>query len=282
LLDLSGKIDQQEVDALLLIKKIADSLNIPFFIVGASARDFILKHDYGVNPSRITRDIDLGAKVENWEKFRSFVEALKDTGKFSNDGRQLQRYLFDSVIIDIVPFGPITDKNKRITWPPENEVFMSVVGFKEAYESAITVKLSNDPQFEVKLSTLPGLTLMKIISWNENYPVRTKDAEDILLIMNEYGDPGNKDRLFDEEEELLQIENFDTKHAGIRLLGRDMAEIADTETKVMVKTILDDETDDQNRYRLVADMIGSHMDYKDKFEEILLLLQKLKQGFSES
>lgn len=281
MLDLSGKINQQEVDALLLIKKIADSLNIPFFIVGASARDFILKHDYGVEPSRMTRDIDLGAEVENWEKFLSFVEALKDTGRFSNDGRQLQRYLFDSVIIDIVPFGPITDESKRIKWPPENEVFMSVVGFKEAYENAITVKLSNEPQFEVKLSTLPGLTLMKIISWKENYPVRTKDAEDILLIMNEYGDPGNKDRLFDNEEELLQEEKFDTKHAGIRLLGRDMAEIADTETIDIVKTILEDETDAQNQYKLVVDMIGSHLDYKDKFEDILFQLQKLKQGFSE-
>ena len=44
--DLSGKIDQQTVNALLAIKKEADTLNIPFFVVGAFARDIILKHCY--------------------------------------------------------------------------------------------------------------------------------------------------------------------------------------------------------------------------------------------
>jgi len=34
---------------------------------------------------------------------------------------------------------------------------------------------------------------------------------------------GNFDRLHDKEPELLQDERFDSKRAGIRLLGRDMA-----------------------------------------------------------
>ncbi|MGD0279233.1 MAG: hypothetical protein ABSC11_07990 [Smithella sp.] len=45
--DLSGKIDQQKIEALLAIKKEADILNIPFFVVGAFARDIILKL-YGI------------------------------------------------------------------------------------------------------------------------------------------------------------------------------------------------------------------------------------------
>ena len=31
------------------------------------------------------------------------------------------------------PFGPITDENKKISWPPEHEIIMSLVGFEEAY-----------------------------------------------------------------------------------------------------------------------------------------------------
>lgn len=38
LFDLSGKIEQPKVDALYIVKKVADSLNIPFFVVGASPR----------------------------------------------------------------------------------------------------------------------------------------------------------------------------------------------------------------------------------------------------
>ena len=58
--DLTGKIDQLTIQAPLAVKKEADALSIPFFIVGASARDYILKHCYGVEPARMTRDFDLG------------------------------------------------------------------------------------------------------------------------------------------------------------------------------------------------------------------------------
>ena len=37
--DLWGKIDQPTVNALSLLKRVADALGIPFFVVGASARD---------------------------------------------------------------------------------------------------------------------------------------------------------------------------------------------------------------------------------------------------
>ena len=44
----SGKIDKPIVDTLHILKKVANSLSIPFFVVGASARDFILKHHYRI------------------------------------------------------------------------------------------------------------------------------------------------------------------------------------------------------------------------------------------
>jgi hypothetical protein len=55
LFDLSGKIDQPTVNALSLLKRVADDLGIPFFVVGASARDILLKHCYGIDHPRSTR-----------------------------------------------------------------------------------------------------------------------------------------------------------------------------------------------------------------------------------
>jgi predicted nucleotidyltransferase len=281
LFNLSGKIDQHTVEALSIVKKVADSLNIPFFVVGASARDYILKHCYGIEPPRMTRDIDLGVEVASWEQFNQLKESLIATGKFSPDKKEPQRFLFDSVIVDIVPFGPIADKDKRISWPPEHEIFMSMLGFKEAYEYSITVRLSSDPELDIKLPTLPGLALMKVISWKEKYPERKRDAEDLLLIMQKYEYAGNFDRLYAEEQDLLQEEIFDTRLAGIRLLGRDMARIADPDTLRTVKTILDSETGERPRYRLVADMIRSSLMFDANFEHILLQVEKLRQGIVE-
>jgi predicted nucleotidyltransferase len=88
LFNLSGKIDQQTIAALSLVKEVADSLSIPFFVVGASARDIILKHCYGIEPPRITRDIDLGVEVAGWEQFNQLRESLLSMGKFSSTSQR--------------------------------------------------------------------------------------------------------------------------------------------------------------------------------------------------
>lgn len=283
LFDISGKIEKiglNKVNALYEVKKVADSLKIPFFVVGASARDFILEHCYNIKSPRMTMDIDLGVEVADWDEFNKLSEVLLSTGKFSKT-RGKQRLLFRDVYIDIVPFGPIAGKDKKISWPPEHEISMSILGFEEAYEYSITVRLSSKPELDIKFPTLSGLALMKIISWKEMYPDRKTDAEDLLFIMKNYEVAGNEERLYSQALSLLEEEDFDTRLAGIRLLGRDIAKISDSQTLKAVKEILEGETGEQSRYRLVEDMISGISVYSDQFDEILNYVEKLKEGISE-
>ena len=279
--DLSGKIDQLTIQALLAVKREADALNIPFFIVGASARDYILKHCYGVEPARMTRDVDLGVKIASWGQFEQLTDSLIATGKFTSSPER-QRVLFGTLPIDIVPFGSVVNKDKKISWPPEHEIVMSMLGFEEAYECSMIIRLSSDPALEIRLPTLPGLALMKIISWEDRYPERKKDAEDLLFIMNNYEQAGNFDRLYDQEQKLLQEENFDTQLASIRLLGRDMAIIADHSTAKIVRNILDAETGQKPQYRLIIDMNQNTTMFESNFKEIQLRIEKLIKGFVET
>jgi len=101
-LNLSGKIEKPVVDTLHILKKVADSLSISFFVVGASARDFILKHQYGIEPRRKTGDIDLGVEVASWEQFKTLFEELISTGQFSPTPER-QRLRCGTVLIDILP-----------------------------------------------------------------------------------------------------------------------------------------------------------------------------------
>jgi predicted nucleotidyltransferase len=224
LFNLSGKIEKPVVDALYLLKRVAHSLDIPLFAIGAFARDLILKHGYGIEPRRKTGDIDLGVAVANWGQFQTLFDSLISTSQFSRTS-ETQRLRCGPVLIDILPFGSIAGEDKKISWPPAHEIIMSMVGFEEAYEYSLTFRLSSDPELDFKLASLPGLAIMKLISWNEKYPNRKRDAEDLLLIMNKYEEAGNTERLYEEELSLLQEENFDTKLAGTRLLGRDMAKM---------------------------------------------------------
>jgi len=280
LFNLSGKIEKPVVDTLQILKKVADSLGIPFFVIGAFARDLILKHGYGIEPRRKTGDIDLGVEVASWEQFKTLFESLIATGQFCLTSDE-QRLRCGTILIDILPFGPITDKDKKISWPPEHEIIMSMVGFEEAYEYSITFRLSSDPELDIKLASLPGLAIMKLISWKEKYPNRKRDAEDLLLIMNKYEEAGNSERLYEEDLPLLQEEGFDTKLAGTRLLGRDMVKISDPETSRTIKGILDAETEEMGQYKLLTNMIRETGMSHTRFDELLAQLMKLRQGFVE-
>ena len=66
MLDISGKIDDVVAGALAHVKAAADSLGTSFFVIGALARDILLRHCYGLQPQRATSDLDLGVTVATW------------------------------------------------------------------------------------------------------------------------------------------------------------------------------------------------------------------------
>ena len=279
LLNLSGKLDPSLVKMLRVVDQAAATLSIRFFVVGAMARSIVLEYCYGLRPGRATRDLDIGVEVAGWEEFQQLSTKLVATGEFAETSKP-HELRTDFYQLHIVPFGEISGDQRTISWPPEHEVVMTIVGFEEAYESAITIRLSDKPVLEVKMPTIPGMAVMKVISWNDRYPERPKDAEDLLFLMDHYSEAGNEDRLYGNETELLQAERFDPVIAGIRLLGRDMATIANESTRKTVATILEDETKEQSKYRLVRDMTKGARLY-DAFNETLEKVKKLKKGFNE-
>jgi len=275
---LSGKIDSQITKALATIQRAATKLGIHFFVIGAFARDLLLDHCYNIEPVRKTSDVDLGVKVSGWEDYERLIDCLNRQENCSRDVKNSQRIYVGSVPVDIVPFGQISDEQRNIFWPPEQAHKMSVMGFYEAYESSINVMLCDSPELVIKIPTLPGLALLKIISWNEKYPERAKDALDLLLIMDNYGDTDVEDRLY-ATDSLLNEEEFDFKNASIRLLGRDMAMLASPETYIAVKAIIINETDPDGQNRLANSMLSTRIDYDKQMRSIMQKLTKLRQGF---
>lgn len=277
LLDISEKVESSVVNTLYEVSKVADALEISFFIIGATARDFIFEYYYDVKSPRMTKDIDLGIKVASWEEVNNLTKALLSTGKFSKTKRK-GRYICNETLVDLVPFGLIADKEKKISWPPQHETILVTLGFEEAYQYASTVRLSRNPTLDIKLPTVPGLVIMKLISWHEGTD-RKRDAEDLLFILKNYEKTGIEDRLYEKETYLLEEEDFDFRLASIRLLGQDMARISDSNTLKKIKDILDRETDSQSNYNLIFAMVKTNFD--DQSDEALVLLEKLKQGVLE-
>ena len=280
LLDLSGKIDELTVELLKTIDDVAESLKAPFFVVGAIARDIILTQGYGIETGRATQDFDLAVKVSDWNGYEQLREGLIASGKFIHDRKQAQRLIYKNKYpIDIIPFGAISGPDSLLSWPPEHDTIIDTHGFTEAYNNSITVRIQEEPIIDIQFVSLPGLAILKLISWNDNQLRRRKDAHDLLLIMRTYLDAGNLERLYDEEMDLVEGD-FDYVRAGSRLLGRDIAKILSPDIREIIVNILIKETAEQTLYRLVEDMLDIGAESR-VFENTLQLTKDLKTGILE-
>jgi predicted nucleotidyltransferase len=271
-LDFSGKLQPFE-DLFRELIRATSAQDISFFVVGAFARDIIMMA-HGIAIKRATEDVDFGIQVKSWEQFQQLKDSLINTKQFKPDKKQQQRIKYrDLVEVDIVPFGSI-EKDGAITWPAE-ETVMITLGFDEAYKDTILARLAED--IEIRICSLAGLTLMKLIAWNDRRARYRKDAEDLGFIMSTYLDAGNRDRILGEEAEQgdLLTADFDYFLAGARLLGRDVARLLTDRSYAPIMKILDEQTGERNQYPLVEAMLRS---FYGEFQKALSMLESLKQG----
>jgi len=147
--DISGRIDPERISVLRNIKEVADELSINFFVVGAFARDLLFEHIHQISAPRLTEDIDIGVEVTSWEEFQRLADSLIIRGHLIATNLQ-HRFRAKSLrtVVDILPYGSIGDDLKRISWPPNHDRIMSILGFEEAYQSATKVLLFKDPYWK--------------------------------------------------------------------------------------------------------------------------------------
>ena len=275
--NLTGKIDEKTVAILSEVDTIARDLKLAFFIVGATARDILLQHAHGIRTTRATLDVDIGVFVSDWEQFRTLKEALVNTGKFSLT-RQAQRLLFDDeLLLDIIPFGGVAEENHSISWPPEYDTKLSVAGFQECYQHAVSVLARAEPDLVVKVVSLAGLAILKLVSWDDNIERRGKDAADLFFIMRNYIDAGNVDRFF-EETDILKAEASDYDRSSARFLGRDIARIAGQATKVKLVGILEREAVSPKGHKIAIDVLRQDAVQQEPYEQVVEYFNALLRG----
>jgi predicted nucleotidyltransferase len=279
--DLSGKIDNVVVSALGRIHQISSSMSIPFFIVGATARDILLEVHYGIGSKRATVDIDIAVFIENWDQFKRLKDELIGATDFTPT-RYIHRLLFKKRLpVDIVPFGEVAEKGDLIEWPPDGSFKMSVTGFRECYQHAVQVKISDKPDQSVNVVSLAGLAILKLISWDENSARRQKDASDLVYIIRNYLDAGNLERLFEEAPDIVDSSDYNYEAGSARLLGRDISKIAYASTMVQLIQILKRESQGKRGHRIAMDALQGIRLAEESYEEVSALFDALLKGLTD-
>ena len=244
------------LELLQSVQRVANDLNIPFFLVGATARDILLQYGHGIEPGRATADIDFGFNVSSWSEYDELKAALVETGDFEAIGEKQRIHFKKSIKLDVLPFGDIVDGAGKITWRPDGDTELNLLGFDDAYENSILVRFCQDPLVETHIASAAGLVLLKLFAWDDRRP-QNKDAIDLGILIRSYMQVGNGARIYKEHVDLLDNENFDYEIAGAHLLGRDLGQLCQNEIRLKILAILDRELDGEDDLPLVVQSAAS-------------------------
>ena len=171
------------VDLLRKVSECFAKIDQEFFVIGATARDIIVRQLGKTSSPRRTRDLDLAIAIPDWSAFDAITKALLASG-LRKDMTMKQRFYDGDYELDLVPYGAVAKEDDHIYWPPEETTAMSVKGFEDALSDAITVNI--DGEFDVKVASLPGLFILKFSAWLDRHHFTRKDADDMCFIIDQY------------------------------------------------------------------------------------------------
>lgn len=262
------------------LSTVAAKLGFSYFLVGATARDVLMTHVFGLEVQRATRDVDFAVALEDWSSFDTLKNELLRTGDFAvAEGREhllrYKPYAFQNAYpLDLIPFGGIEHRSHEISWPPDMSVVMNVTGYREALHSALQVDVGSG--LVVPVISVPALAAIKLLAWNERGLENKKDAQDLFFLLSRYADAGNTDRLYGDAFPVLEACGFDPGLAGARLLGHDARQMLEDGSRQAIIDILGDAA---KRDRLIIHMLPDRLTSSGMTAE---LLDQFEGGFTSA
>lgn len=252
---------------------------VNFFIIGATARDIILELNHE-QAGRATRDLDVAIAIENWDKYAEIEKDLVQLENFAKDTHQKQRFIYRQVYeIDLVPYGDIMQQDDKIYLPPEEDIAMNVLGFKEAEGHIIKVNI--DDQLEVNVVNLAVIFLLKLVAWTDRNNINSKDADDMGFILTNYLSINGDRAATNYYDDIYGIEPFDTVIGAGALMGIDLKDIIkeNLTTQEFLLNVIDQELDQRLESRLFNQIIETNK--RISFEQIDQAFKQIKEKITQ-
>lgn len=278
-IDTNNLPDKHFKELIIILDNAFRKFGMDFYLVGARVRDLWFNVN-GVQPKRFTYDIDFAVLVSDIKEFDQLIQYLEKTGDFKAHQKEPYRLVFikNNYLIDILPFGEIEEADYTHFTNGFNTK-ISVLGLREVFDKSIKVYMDNDLQ--MKIASLPGLCILKLISWDDRKSERERDMEDLYLIIHNYFD-FESEEIFSKHLDLFDDdENFNRINIGARVLGRQMDNILSQSEKLKIRiiTILDQNTTDIENSRMGI-IIASK--YNMDLTTVVKLLKDLLSGITPS
>lgn len=257
-------------DTLKALSSSLQSLNIPLYVVGATARDVMMKLLGEDEVRRRTNDLDVAIALQDWSDFDRVKKKLEQN--HFNKVKDKQKFIYkgeandNDFEVDVVPFGNIA-VNEQICWPPEGNPVMSVRCFDDVMAHSMDVSVGDEITF--KIAPLYGQFLIKFDAWIDRHAKTDKDAVDMFYFLNSYfnvkvmNDSVPPDEIYasDDDKELTH------EVLSARWLAYDISKILSTEHLVYYIEIIEEELKkEENSLLLYHFMNNISEDKEDRYE----------------
>ena len=248
-------------DTLQALNKCFTSMNLDLYVVGATARDMIMKLLDETESKRKTKDLDVAIALSDWSQFNNLCEVLQTN--YFHKGKAKQKFFYkgehheNDYEVDIVPFGEIAD-GEIIAWPPDGTPEMSVKCFTDVMEHAIPVKINEE--FTVYIASLAGQFLIKLDSWMDRHDRDHKDAEDMYYILDKFFFTSIMDNQTPPDDVDLYSEDL---IRSAQWIGCNMRDMLSTEHLNYYSEIIQKELEKGTDSELIKDFIKLYGDEKD-------------------
>ena len=252
------------------------SVDVDFYVIGATARDIVLNF-HGEKSGRATRDLDIAIAISNWEEFETIEQGIVNIKGFKKDSNQKQRFIYqDNFELDIVPFGDIMKEDDKVFWTPDEQVAMSVLGFKEVAKA--TDKFQIDNGVEIEVASLVGVFILKLVAWQDRNNQTNKDADDIAFIISNYFNINQERAITEYSEIMFEDDDFSFEKAGALLIGIDVALLLGNSDYIINKLIkiVEKEIGKQEESVLLNQIIETNSNFN--YEETLSCLMNFIRG----
>ena len=265
-----------ENDALYnTLKALSDcvsSLGLKLYVVGATARDLMMKLLNEYPSKRKTRDLDVAIALSDWSQFENLSQILqknyfrKDPAnqKFYYEGKKHD----NDYEVDVVPFGDIAGEDETLLWPPEYEKEMSVKCFTEVMNRSMPITI--DKLFNINIAMLAGQFLIKLDAWNDRHTAEydSKDADDMFLILSRYHDAYIKEPNITPPD-AVDYNNHDNETIwGAQWLASDIKNILSNEHLIYYVNMINAELSKKTESDLINNFIRLYGDEKEEAYDI--------------
>lgn len=251
---LEARVDADFLEVLRLFSVAARETDVPWLVVGATARILLLENVYGWPAGLGTQDVDFAVLVGDWNHYEALCAQLFEQPGVEANKRPAKRFRTKrGFLFDLLPYGGVEENDKQVFWPPDRDYLMTVRGFAGAARDAVNIRVNGE--LDVSVASPAGLCALKLFAWEERHAQEIgRDAKDIAYLFRNIERWLPAESLF--EDRLVELEDaeYDARLAALDILGQQVSFLLENGERVFLKELMENEVEQHTDGQLLRDL----------------------------